>query len=182
MAYLTRDELFTHLYDEVISEINRDTDIIPYATLNNFPVTGDPAKRYKALDTSKYYKWITNAYVETQYEDRPSEAIAAAISEASGYLTPDDMATEYAKSGDDRNPILLLYLKDIAVWHFCTISNPQVDLEFREKRYNTALKQLQKIQEGKWNPKLPTFSVESPNQLENFFKFGSNTKRNDYFN
>lgn len=182
MAYLSKDELYTHLYDEVVTEINRDNDILEFDTKNNFPAQGNPTKRYKATDTGKLWKWITNAYIETAYQDRASEAIAGAVAEARGYLKQYDIDKEFEKAGDDRNQILLILLKDIAVWHFIVIANPAVEMEVREKRYNSAIKQLEKIQQGRWNPDLPVFAAEGCKPLENFIKFGSNKKRNDYFN
>lgn len=140
MAYLSPEEIYTHLYPEVINEISRTNVTL----LNN--------------------------------------SIDAAIAEARGYLTQYDIDTEFAKTGDDRNSILLVYLKDIAVWHFIVLSNPAVDMELRQIRYNNAIKALEKIQQGRFNPSLPTFNVTAPEQLENFFKWGSNKKRNDYFN
>ena len=103
MAYLTKEEIGTHLYAGVTTEINRGDDTII------------------------------------------NDAIAAAIAEARGYLTAYDMTAIFAATGDDRNPILLLYIKDIAVWHYIQLSNPGVEMELRLKRYEQAIKFLETL-------------------------------------
>lgn len=59
-------------------------------------------------------------------------AIDAAIEEVQGYLTKYDTGKIFAARGKERNPILLLFVKDIAAWHFCNICNAGVDIEMRE--------------------------------------------------
>jgi hypothetical protein len=44
---------------------------------------------------------------------------------------------------------IIMYLKDIAKWHFIAICNVSVDLELAESRYKFAIKELEKIQAGK---------------------------------
>ena len=39
-------------------------DVVEYATLSTFPVTGESGKIYVALDTNKTYRWSGSAYVE----------------------------------------------------------------------------------------------------------------------
>lgn len=41
------------------------TTAIGIDKLANFPVTGTTGEIYKALDTGKFYKWVSTAYVET---------------------------------------------------------------------------------------------------------------------
>lgn len=59
-------------------------------------------------------------------------AIDAAIEEVQGYLTKYDTGKIFAARGKERNPILLLFVKDIAAWHFCNICNAGVDMEMRD--------------------------------------------------
>lgn len=108
-------------------------------------------------------------------------AISAAIEEASGYLTAYDQAAIFAAVGNARNPILLLYVKDIAVWHYIQLCNPAIDLELRQDRYDRALKWLEKVQSGKTNPNLPYPAVADDATANNYIKTGSNLKRNNYF-
>jgi hypothetical protein len=141
MAYLTPDEINTHLYGEIVNEINRN-DI----TLLN-----------KAID--------------------------AAIAEAESYLTMYDLTAIFSAVGDERNPILLLYIKDVTVWHYIQLSNPSVDMQLRLDRYEYAIKFFEKIQVGKANPNLPLPAdpVDGNIQPESFLKWGGNKKRHNHY-
>ena len=113
-------------------------------------------------------------------------AINAAIAEAKGYLKAFDADAIFSVIGDDRNPILLLYVKDIAVWHFIVISNPAVEWQARKDRYDMAIKWLEKVQSGKTNPDLPlppdpVDDAGNVQSAENFVKWGGNKKRNSHF-
>jgi len=113
------------------------------------------------------------------------EAIKAAIAEARGYLTAYDLAAIFSTAGDDRNPILLLYIKDIAVWHYIQLTNPGVEMQLRLDRYEKAIKWFEKVQSGKTNPDLPypTEPVDPQSgSVENHIKWGGNKKRGNYFN
>ena len=81
------------------------------------------------------------------------EAIDAAEGEAISYLDRFDTEDLFSKEDDDRDKTLLMYLKDITVWHLMAVSNPDTDIDYREKRYNNAISWLQKIQSGKTTPK-----------------------------
>jgi phage gp36-like protein len=139
MAFLIPNEISSHLYGEVTTEINR----------------GDATLLQAAID--------------------------AAQEEASGYLTAYDQAAIFAAVGDARNPILLLYVKDISVWHYIQLSNPAVEMELRMERYKSAIKWLEKVQSGKTNPNLPYRAVVDPDVPANYLKTGSNLKRNNNF-
>lgn len=113
-----------------------------------------------------------------------TQAINAAIAEAKGYLTAYDLVAIFAAAGDERNPILLLYIKDIAVWHYIQLANPAVEMDLRLQRYEFAVKWLDKVQRGQTNPDLPypappvdTTGNPNPGAAENFIKFGSRPKR-----
>ena len=110
-------------------------------------------------------------------------AIDAAIEEVQGYLTKYDTGKIFAARGKERNPILLLFVKDIAAWHFCNICNAGVDIEMREKRYNRAIEWLRNNQ-NRQNPNLPA-APERPGQQEcrhcGEIAFGSNRKRDNHF-
>lgn len=104
-------------------------------------------------------------------------AIDAAIEEAKGYLTAFDTNAIFATTGDERNPILLLYIKDISVWHYIQLANPNVDMELRKIRYEKAIEYLLRIQNGKVNPTLPYPATPPPGDAENYIKYGGNEKR-----
>lgn len=106
-------------------------------------------------------------------------AIDGAIAEAKGYLSLYDTAAIFAATGSNRNALLLIFVKDIAVWHLINLSNPGIDSDLREKRYNSAVSWLKGVQRGDIQPDLPKAEVtdEKPAAIS----FGSNPKRNNHF-
>lgn len=138
MAFLTIEELSTHLYGEVMDEISRSDN------------------------------------------DKPQEAIDAAIEEAGSYLRDAyDVAATFAATGNQRNPVLLLYVKDIAVWHFIQLSNVSVEMQLRLDRYEKAVEYLKRVQNGKANPNLPI--PAPPTSNDNWVKWGSNPRRGTHY-
>jgi phage gp36-like protein len=115
--------------------------------------------------------------IEGDWDGIADSSIDAAISEAKGYLSNYDIAAIFAAVGAARNAILLLYIKDIAVWHFIQLANPNIDLELREKRYNRAIEWLEDVQAGKVVPPLPTIAPTETNPQPGKLKFGSNPRR-----
>lgn len=78
-----------------------------------------------------------------------------ALEEIAGYLRPRyDVNAEYAKTGDARNGLLVMYACDIALWHM-TASQPQkMGGEIRKERYERALQWLKAVQAGQIVPDL----------------------------
>lgn len=134
--------------------------------------------------TSHLYSEVTDE-INRGNPDFLSDAISAGIEEAKGYLTMlYDVTAIFSATGDGRNPILLLYVKDIAVWHYIQLANPSVDMELRLKRYEQAISWLGKVQSGKTNPVLPqpVAPVNAEGQLTTGLKWGGNKRRNNYQN
>ena len=74
------------------------------------------------------------------------DAIEAAIGEAESYLGRFDTDALFEATDDDRDKTLLLYVKDITVWHFIAVCNADTDIDMRESRYNKAINWLKNIQ------------------------------------
>lgn len=107
-------------------------------------------------------------------------AIDAAIKEAKGYLQAFDIATELAKTGANRNSLLMLFIKDLAVWHFVNICNVNTSMELRENRYNRAVAWLKEVQKGNVIPDLPE-KVNTDGESDNLpYKVTSNPKRTNH--
>lgn len=113
MAFISVDELSTHLYGELVDAISRNDD------------------------------------------DIPQRAIDGAIAEVKGYLGDFDKDTIFGATGINRHPLLLIYVKDIAVWHFIVLANPNIEISLREKRYDAAIRWLTKVQKRDITPDLP---------------------------
>ncbi|DBA55125.1 DUF1320 family protein [Porphyromonas gingivalis] len=141
MAFLTPQELETHLYKEHIEVISReDTTIL-------------------------------------------SAAIDAAVSEAKGYLAAFDRERIFTATGGQRNALLLIFVKDIAVWHFVNLCNAGTDLSLRQDRYDRAIAWLKAVQKGDVSPDLPRLDADGDGQADmaGAVQFGSNPKRVQHF-
>lgn len=91
--------------------------------------------------------------ISREDEDVLNDAMASAEGEAMGYLSRFDIDTLFSAEDDARDQTLLMRLKDMAIWHFITLANPNTDMEFRKTRYEEALSWLKGIQSGKIVPK-----------------------------
>lgn len=139
MAFLTTDELSTHLYAENIALISgSDATII-------------------------------------------TAAIDGAIQEAKGYLGGYDTNAIFSATETERNALLLIFVKDIAVWHYLNLSNAGADLQLRQDRYERAIDWLKAVQKGNVSPDLPKKKDESGTPEGGIIIFGSNPKKNQHF-
>lgn len=139
MAFLTPNELKTHLYAENVDVITQNDDTILTA------------------------------------------AIDAAVQEAKGYLGGYDVNAVFAATGEDRNSLLLIFVKDIAVWHFVNLCNAGTDLSLRQDRYERAIDWLKAVQKGNVTPDLPKAVAEDGTPTGSIIIFGSNPKRDQHF-
>lgn len=142
MAYITIEELHTHLHDEYVETITRGDETIAQA------------------------------------------AIDAAIAEARGYLTRFDTDKIFQASGSRRNQLLLIFVKDIAVWHLINLCNVGTELELREKRYDRAVDWLTAVQKGNVSPDLPGREPDAgkpDNDPIGTIAYGSNPKRIQHY-
>lgn len=105
-------------------------------------------------------------------------AIDAAMSEAKGYLRAFDIPAEFNKTGNQRNSLLIIFLKDIAVWHFVNICNVNTDLSLRLERYKRAIDWLKAVQKGDVVPDLELLSEDKQTGI---ILFNSNPKRDNHY-
>lgn len=107
-------------------------------------------------------------------------AIDGAVAEAKSYLGAYNTFVIFSTKDNARHDLLLIFVKDIAVWHFINIANPACDLKLRENRYNRAIKWLESVQKGdvkpdlpklpttEGNPKCPILSTSNPKRTQHF--------------
>ncbi len=109
-------------------------------------------------------------------------AINVAIAEVRGYMTSRyDIDAELAKAGGTRNELVMLWVKDIAVWHFINKCNVNTSLELRAKRRDDAVAALVKVQKGNFDLALPLKKDEHGNELNSTpFSIGSNPRRDSH--
>jgi hypothetical protein len=153
MQFLTFEDFKT------VIDLNILRDIIDYPE-----VTGTPSAEDAAL--------IAEA------EDMLDRSELAAMDEARGWLLGKyDIDTDFAKTGTNRQPILIMKLVDIALYNIHCILNPKVIPAIREKRYDDAITWFRNVNEGIINPKGLT---KPENGSKDHIFFGSNPKRGHY--
>ncbi len=108
-------------------------------------------------------------------------AIDGAVAEAKGYLGAYDREQIFKATGKERNALLLIFIKDIAVWHFIVLCNAGTDWEMREKRYDRAISWLKGVQKGDISPDLPTAIEDDGDKATDTIKAGSNPKKTQHF-
>lgn len=106
-------------------------------------------------------------------------AIDGAVSEAKGYLHRYDKAAIFAATGESRNALLVIFVKDIAVWHYINLANAGTEYRIRQDRYKAAIDWLKSVQAGAIVPDLPTASAVEGDSGS--YAWGSNTKRDNHF-
>lgn len=135
--FLTKEELYTKIYQEILDAIVRNDSTIVEVT------------------------------------------IQASVSEMKSYLSDRfDVNLIFGKSGDNRHPLILDFLKDITVYHLHSIYNPDKIPQIRKDRYDRAIQWLKDVAKDLINPDLPLINVSSPSGS---IAFGSNKKRNNHY-
>ena len=90
---------------------------------------------------------------------REDETILTAVQEAYGYLGAYDRKKIFEATGSQRNALLLIFVKDIAVWHFVNLCNAGTDLQLRQDRYERAVAWLRQVQKSDIKPNLPIINI-----------------------
>jgi len=101
-------------------------------------------------------------------------AIDGAVAEAKGYLSRFNTSAIFSATRDNRHQLLLIFIKDIAVWHLCNLVNPNIDLKLRKERYDRAIAWLKDVQAGIIQPDLPPATGIDINT--GIISYGSNNK------
>lgn len=107
-------------------------------------------------------------------------AVDGAIAEAKGYLAAYDREEIFSTTGTRRNALLLIFVKDIAVWHFINLCNAGTEIDLRRHRYDRAIDWLKSVQKGDVSPDLPV-QEDKDGPVGGIIKFGSNPKRNQHY-
>lgn len=128
--------------------------------------------------------------ITEQDDDIVTMSITAAIDEAASYLrqnakrewmdgrTNYDVAATFAKTGTERNPLLMEMVKSIAVWYVCRLCNVDMIYDNLKDRYDRAIDWLKKVNKGEITLDLPVLTIEPLPEDQQPFRFGSRTKFN----
>lgn len=116
---------------------------------------------------------------QSSYDNR-IKAEKTAQEEMSGYLRARyDVGAIFTATDDKRNDIIVMYLCDITLYHLISWLPNKMGFELREKRYKAALEWLDKVQQGKIMPALPTpTSADGEEDYLNPIRYGAGQKNN----
>lgn len=115
----------------------------------------------------------------TEFDDNLlTQAGDFAVSFMDGYLRNRyDTSAIFAETGNSRNPVILMYAIDIAIYQLHHLINPRKVPDMRMERFEKAQDWLQRVSKQLINPDLPVHA--SPDTID-FIKFGGNTKRSNH--
>ena len=92
-----------------------------------------------------------------------------------------DIDTELAKTGTDRNELLVMYMVDMMLYDLHSRINPRKIPELRRTRYKEAMEWLKMTKEGHHDPELdPKVDADSNTDGTDKLRWGSNEKREHY--
>lgn len=122
--------------------------------------------------------WILDQV--TQFNQQSlDDAELAAIEEMSSYLRSRyDVATIFSQTGASRNPLVVMYLCDMVLFHLHSIISPNKTPQLRADRYSLAIDWLKRVQALNANPDLPV--PPPPSTQKDYVLFGSNPKRSNH--
>ena len=91
-----------------------------------------------------------------------------------------DTAAIFAKTGQERNPLLLKIIKDIAIWELIGLANPSIDYEDKKFRYQQAVDWLTAVYKG-MPASLPKIEEAPESDKASSFSYHSNPKRTNHY-
>lgn len=111
-----------------------------------------------------------------------TQAIEEAIAEVGAYLRARyDINTEFAKSGSQRNTLIIKLVREITIYNCYMISNPNNMPESRLQRYKDTIAFLKDVQSEKANIEGLARLTDADTGYSTYIKFGGNTKRNNHY-
>ncbi len=103
------------------------------------------------------------------------------IEHISSYLqTRYDAAAVFAKTAQDRNPVIVMYAVDMLLYHIHSRLTPNQIPEIREVRYENAVEWLNSIAKGKLSANLPEKTEQRANEGNNIFLATEHKRNNRY--
>lgn len=96
------------------------------------------------------------AVLEQTDDDNRQRAEAMAREELTDYLSGRyNLNRAFQQEGNGRNMRLVMICMDIALYHMASWIPGNMGLSIREKRYESAVKWMEEVRDGKLNPNLP---------------------------
>lgn len=92
-----------------------------------------------------------------------------------------DVANIFNKTGNSRQPLILMYMIDIVLYHVHARINPKFIPDIRKDRYDIAISWLNKVARGDINPDLPKIENSESPLAGLGQRWGSNSKFNHQY-
>lgn len=106
---------------------------------------------YKVVIGDNALKTVSQASQQVR-----DNAETEAVEEIAAYLRPTyDTTAIFTAQGNYRNPLIVMYAADIALYHMTAAMPQKMATEIRKERYDRAIKWLEGVQNGKIIPDLP---------------------------
>lgn len=106
-----------------------------------------------------------------------NNAEAQAQEEVSGYLRPKyDVSAIFSATASDRNPLIVMYTCDVALYHMSASLPQKMGSEIRKERYDRAIRWLSDVQAGRISPDLPLLTDDEGNASGLPMRYGSQPK------
>jgi len=109
-------------------------------------------------------------------------AITDAEAEVKAYLTARyEVDQEYAKTGTNRNTLLVKIVRDVAIYNVYNISNPVNMPDSRVQNYRDKIAFLKEVQAERASIDGLTRRSDATNGGSSYIKFGGNSPRSNHF-
>ena len=119
------------------------------------------------INEDDLYQLIMEERLSSIIEDDATvvpNAIRTAQSIVEDYLAAKyDLETAFSEQGENRNPSLVLYMTDIAIYTLLSRNNPKNISKLREDRHTNAITWLKDVNKGLIVPALPRHENNIPN-------------------
>lgn len=110
-----------------------------------------------------------------------THSISYAISEVESYLAKRyDTDKIFAEYGDNRNPMLMSFVVDIAIYEIGAIARPGMDITDRRERRNRAIDYLKQVKNHDLSMPLPLRPTIEDAPDDTPVEYGCKPKRNNY--
>lgn len=141
-----------------------------YDVTKVFPVVEayNPSKNYLVGELCYYY----------DPQDQPAEGNVYKANQPVLNETPD--SSNKWDQEDPRNPIIILYLVDITLYHLHSAITPRNVPENRGLRYDRAIQWLRDVTKLQVNPDLPLLSDIEPDRVRQIIHGGQRRRTNTY--
>lgn len=123
----------------------------------------------------------TLALIKQQSDENRLKAEKLATEQVCGYLRGRyDIDSILAATGDERSPVIINVIVDIALYHMISWLPQRMGFEIREKRYKDAIAWLEAVQAFKISPDLPEATASDGSEVSEVIWGGDHNHKFDW--